>query len=183
MDNIVWINVSKLKRNFVCGVWARLSGERDRQTDRQTERRSSISVLKTPSPTSAEAWSDNITANRWGGSSNSSNTTLYRHGEIIEAGQHGAVWLLWRKWDHASLIAGPQCLDCWVSLDTAQCVGVVFLLAMALHVTLLLTLRASLSGTFLETLPDLVTPLKGHSLSPRSCPLTLPSAPSESFGY
>ena len=32
-----------------------------------------------------------------------------------------------------------------------------------------ITLRASLSGTFLQTLPDLVTPLKGHSLSPRSC--------------
>ena len=31
------------------------------------------------------------------------------------------------------------------------------------------TLRASLSGTFLQTLPELVTPLKGHSLSPRSC--------------
>ena len=30
-------------------------------------------------------------------------------------------------------------------------------------------LRAPLSGTFLQTLPDLVTPLKGHSLSPRSC--------------
>ena len=28
-----------------------------------------------------------------------------------------------------------------------------------------ITLRASLSGTFLQTLPDLVTPLKGHSLS------------------
>ena len=26
------------------------------------------------------------------------------------------------------------------------------------------TLRASLSGTFLQTLPDLVTPLKGHSI-------------------
>ena len=44
------------------------------------------------------------------------------------------------------------------------------------------TLRASLSGTFLPTLPDLVTPLKGHSLSPRSCPPTR-SAPSERFGY
>ena len=45
------------------------------------------------------------------------------------------------------------------------------------------TLRASLSGTLLQTLPDLVTPLKGHSLSPRSCPATR-SAPSESrFGY
>ena len=37
-------------------------------------------------------------------------------------------------------------------------------------------------GTFLQTLPDLVTPLKGHSLSPRSCPPTR-SAPSEMFGY
>ena len=44
------------------------------------------------------------------------------------------------------------------------------------------TLRASLSGTFLQTLPDLVTPLKGYSLSPRICPPTL-SAPSEWFGY
>ena len=43
-------------------------------------------------------------------------------------------------------------------------------------------LRASLSGTFLYTLPDLVTPLKGHSLSPRSCPATR-SAPPEKFGY
>ena len=34
------------------------------------------------------------------------------------------------------------------------------------------TLRASFSGTFLLTLPDWVMPLKGHSLSPRSCPLT-----------
>ena len=39
-------------------------------------------------------------------------------------------------------------------------------------------LRVSLSGTFLQTLPDLVTPLKGHSLSPPSCPPTR-SAPSE----
>ena len=44
------------------------------------------------------------------------------------------------------------------------------------------TLRALLSGTFLQTLPDLVTPLKGHSSSPRSCPPTR-SAPSERFGY
>ena len=45
-----------------------------------------------------------------------------------------------------------------------------------------LTLRASLSGTFLQTLPDLVTPLKGYSLSPRCCPV-MRSAPSERFGY
>ena len=44
------------------------------------------------------------------------------------------------------------------------------------------TLRAPLSGTFPQTLPDLVTPLKGHSLSPRSCPPTR-SAPSERFEY
>ena len=44
------------------------------------------------------------------------------------------------------------------------------------------TLRAPLSGTFLQTLPDLVTPLKGHSLLPRSC-LPTRSAPSERFGY
>ena len=44
------------------------------------------------------------------------------------------------------------------------------------------TLRASLSGTLLQTLPDLVTPLKGYSLSLRSCPATR-SAPSERFGY
>ena len=37
-------------------------------------------------------------------------------------------------------------------------------------ITVLCTLRASLSGSSLQTLPDLVTPLKGYSLSPRSCP-------------
>ena len=44
------------------------------------------------------------------------------------------------------------------------------------------TLRAPLSVTFLQTLPDLVMPLKGHSLSPRSCPPTR-SAPSKRFRY
>ena len=44
------------------------------------------------------------------------------------------------------------------------------------------TLRAPLFGTLLQTLPDLVTPLKGHSLSPCSCPATR-SAPSERFLY
>ena len=39
------------------------------------------------------------------------------------------------------------------------------------------TLRASLSGTFFQALPDLIPPLKGHSLSPRSSPPTR-SAPS-----
>ena len=52
----------------------------------------------------------------------------------------------------------------------------------ACHLRVLSTLRAPLSGTFLQTLPDLVTPLKGHSLSPRSCP-PLRSAPTERFGY
>ena len=41
---------------------------------------------------------------------------------------------------------------------------------------------ASLSSTFLQTLPELVMPLKGHSLSPCELSLML-SAPSESFGY
>ena len=40
----------------------------------------------------------------------------------------------------------------------------------------------SASRTFLQTLPELVTSLKGHSLSPRSCPPSL-SAPSERFGW
>ena len=43
------------------------------------------------------------------------------------------------------------------------------------------TLPASLSGTFLQTPPELVTPLKGHSSSPRSCPPTQWSAPSILF--
>ena len=53
---------------------------------------------------------------------------------------------------------------------------------LAAELNLSSTLRASLSGTFLQTLPDLVTPLKGHSLSPSSCPPTR-SAPFEMFGY
>ena len=44
------------------------------------------------------------------------------------------------------------------------------------------TLRAPLSGTFLQTLPDLVTPLKGALFISDSCPPTR-SAPSERFGY
>ena len=44
------------------------------------------------------------------------------------------------------------------------------------------TLRASLSGTFLQPLPELVTSLKGHSLSPHSCPPML-SAHSKMFGH
>ena len=43
------------------------------------------------------------------------------------------------------------------------------------------TLRASLSSTFLQTLLDLVTSLKGHYLSRRSCPPAW-SALSERFG-
>ena len=41
---------------------------------------------------------------------------------------------------------------------------------------------AFFSATFLQTLPVLVTPLKRHFWSPRSCPRTL-SAPSERFRY
>ena len=53
----------------------------------------------------------------------------------------------------------------------------VLFISTQLGVWVLITLRSSLSGTFLQTLPDLVTPLKGHSL-----PATR-SAPSERFGY
>ena len=48
------------------------------------------------------------------------------------------------------------------------------------YVTFPATLGSLLSGTFLQTLPDLVTPLKGHSLSPRGCP-AMRSVPSERF--
>ena len=49
--------------------------------------------------------------------------------------------------------------------------------------TVCTTLRTSLFGTFLQTLPELVMPLKGHSLSPRSCPPgNAVAAPSERFG-
>ena len=44
------------------------------------------------------------------------------------------------------------------------------------------TLQASLSGTFPYTLPELVMPLKMHSLTPRSCP-PMVSVPTERFGY
>ena len=44
------------------------------------------------------------------------------------------------------------------------------------------TLRAPLSGTFLQTLPDLVTPMIGHSLSPRSCPATRSEHPPKGSG-
>ena len=43
-------------------------------------------------------------------------------------------------------------------------------------------LRASFSGTFRQTPPELIAPLKGHSLSPRTCPPTR-SAPSERLRY
>ena len=44
------------------------------------------------------------------------------------------------------------------------------------------TLRASLSGTFLQILPELVTPPKGHSLSPRICLPTLCQRPPKGLG-
>jgi len=69
-----------------------------------------------------------------------------------------------------------------VAADCPVRVGVVTAINVSVAMTVRGTLRASLSGTFLQTLPDLVTPLKGHSLSPRSCPATR-SAPSERFGY
>ena len=55
-------------------------------------------------------------------------------------------------------------------------------IALKPHVAVDCTLPASLSGTFLQTLPDLVTPLKGHSSSLRSFPPTW-SVPSKRSGY
>ena len=45
-----------------------------------------------------------------------------------------------------------------------------------------ITLPASLSGTFLQTLPELVTPLKGHSHTPSIAFRHLPPNPAR-FGY
>ena len=50
------------------------------------------------------------------------------------------------------------------------------------HLPPRVTLQAPLSGTFLQTLPGLVTPLKGHFLSPHSC-LPTQLTPSERFGH
>ena len=50
-------------------------------------------------------------------------------------------------------------------------------------VWVLTTLRAPLSGTFFQTLPDLVTPLKRHSIFISALLSTTRSAPSERFGY
>ena len=115
------------------------------------------------------------------------------------------------NWVH---LCAPAFLDTWLHF---HCYLLVFFFLTWLYVAftcvvlmLALTLLASLSGTFLQTLPDLVTPLKGHSTlrtplsgtclllkevcrkplfgvwghssSPRSCPATRP-APSERFGY
>ena len=67
--------------------------------------------------------------------------------------------------------------------DVSMCQGHITILTSAcVNVIPQSALRPSYSGTFLQTLPDLVTPLSGHSLSPRSCPPTR-SAPSERFGY
>ena len=90
------------------------------------------------------------------------------------------------------LVSECQCQACLCTSGRAAC-GVInkadsagpCLLTGPMHVgqcTADCTLRASLSCTFLQTLPYLVTPLRGHSLSPRSCPSTR-SAPSERFGY
>ena len=76
----------------------------------------------------------------------------------------------------------PAMVRVRVAADGPVRVGAVTVIKVSVAMTVRGTLRASLSGTFLQTLPDLDTPLKGHSLSPRSCPATR-SAPSERFGY
>ena len=70
--------------------------------------------------------------------------------------------------------------DCWWKMKTMNLTFVIYTNS-AKH-AVRYTLRASLSGTLLQTLPDLVTPLKGrHSLSSGSCPATR-SPPSKRFG-
>ena len=76
----------------------------------------------------------------------------------------------------------PAIVRVRVAADGPVRVGAVTVINVSVAMTVRGTLRASLSGTFLQTLPDLVTTLKGHSLSPRSCPATR-SALSERFGY
>ena len=79
---------------------------------------------------------------------------------------------LWAKVGSHSLGFSSRLL--FVMLSLAEAVWVID--------SLVPTLQALLSGTFLQTLPDLVMPLKGHSLSPHSCPPTW-TAPFEKFGY
>ena len=101
-----------------------------------------------------------------------------------------------RKWVQFTFIWLLECFGvCWWPLTLPPFPRVLSFLMTCLHVHALpapsatpppppppgLTLRAPLSRTFLQTLPDLVTPLKGYSLSPRSCP-AMRSAPSERFG-
>ena len=86
--------------------------------------------------------------------------------------QFGSVLMFHRVLVHRAYI--PPCL-CSIMFRLQSTMSLVH------HVYVPLTLRASLSGTFLQTLPKLVMLLKGHSLSPRSCPPTW-SAPSERFG-
>ena len=88
----------------------------------------------------------------------------------------------------------------WLSTQTCTCIYIYIYILWTVNCALLWVwlfcfefqwlghvsdmLWASLSGSILQTWPELDMPLKGHSLSPHSCPLTLLlSAPSEWFGY
>ena len=104
--------------------------------------------------------------------------------------------MMWRCWcwsrrqpprsSWTSPPAPPSWGECsstsWGPLSAASSYAGASLSSVSLCVRVCVTLWTSLSGTFLQTLPDLVTPLKGHSLSLLSCP-PMRSAPSKMFGY
>ena len=95
-----------------------------------------------------------------------------------------AVWLKSRGWTHVTLFTPLVSVGRSYLAESEMSSGWQSELRSGakVEVAVLGTLLASLSGTFLQTLPDLVTSLKGHSLSPRSCP-PMRSPPSERFGY
>ena len=94
--------------------------------------------------------------------------------------------VLWResfkiRWKHSPYHCQPACHLCICS-SLARTEGFSRTgYGRGWHRYVVLTLWARLSGTFLQTLPEWGTPLKGHSLSPCSC-LPALSSPSESCG-
>ena len=68
---------------------------------------------------------------------------------------------VWRKVPESD--AWSECVCVCVCLCTRACVCACMRVSACVGVYACVTLRASLSGTFLQTLSDLVTPLRGHS--------------------
>ena len=90
---------------------------------------------------------------------------------------------LWQSSSQLQLISATLARWSWAYLGSAMLKPAKSLIgAEIIGVPVSITPRASHSGTYLQTLPELATALKGHSLSPRSCPPML-SPPSERFEY